>query len=327
MCLVGALPWFRGALLFVAQLLGGICASAVVLCLFPGPLLATTGLTGGTSLAQGVFIEMFLTAELVFTIFMLAAEKHRGTYLAPIGIGLSLFLAELTGVFFTGGSLNPARSFGPAVANRQFDTDHWIYWVGPGLGAVVAAGFYKFIKMLEYETANPGQDEEDERHVADPDMSPEEVKYPREHDVADRKASSSRQDPSSRRESAGGSQTLSGPDHTRTSPDHSSRDPRQDLERGQLYRDDGTEASHGREAPTTQTAPSPPDSSSQSRSLSSSQAKVPFGRAPGRYEYDERGQPVKSGYLPEGVPRSGSSHGVGTNQERQAVFPPAIGRV
>jgi len=40
---------------------------------------------------------MFLTAELVFTIFMLAAEKHRGTFIAPIGIGLSLFIAELTG--------------------------------------------------------------------------------------------------------------------------------------------------------------------------------------------------------------------------------------
>lgn len=40
---------------------------------------------------------MFLTAQLVFTIFMLAAEKHKGTFIAPIGIGLSLFIAELSG--------------------------------------------------------------------------------------------------------------------------------------------------------------------------------------------------------------------------------------
>lgn len=46
---------------------------------------------------------MFLTFELVFTIFMLAAEKHKGTFLAPIGIGLALFVAELAGVYFTGG--------------------------------------------------------------------------------------------------------------------------------------------------------------------------------------------------------------------------------
>jgi aquaporin rerated protein, other eukaryote len=40
---------------------------------------------------------MILTAQLVFTIFMLAAEKHAGTFIAPVGIGLSLFIAELTG--------------------------------------------------------------------------------------------------------------------------------------------------------------------------------------------------------------------------------------
>lgn len=97
MCLVGALPYFRGLLLIIAQILGGITAAAIVSCLFPGPVTFNTTLAGGTSIAQGLFIEMFLTAELVFTIFMLAAEKHRGTFIAPIGIGLALFIAELTG--------------------------------------------------------------------------------------------------------------------------------------------------------------------------------------------------------------------------------------
>jgi aquaporin related protein len=64
----------------------------------------------------------------------------------------------LTGVFFTGGSLNPARSFGPNVVLHEFAGYHWIYWLGPVLGSIIAAGFYKFIKILEYETANPGQD-------------------------------------------------------------------------------------------------------------------------------------------------------------------------
>jgi glycerol uptake facilitator-like aquaporin len=55
-------------------------------------------------LANGnTVIEMFLTAQLVITIFLLAAEKHKGTFLAPVGIGLSLFIAELSGVYFTGG--------------------------------------------------------------------------------------------------------------------------------------------------------------------------------------------------------------------------------
>lgn len=63
------------------------------------------------------------------------------------------------GVYFTGGSLNPARSFGCAVAAPSFPHYHWIYWVGPVLGALLASGYYKFIKMYHYEEANPGQDD------------------------------------------------------------------------------------------------------------------------------------------------------------------------
>ena len=63
-----------------------------------------------------------------------------------------------TGVYFTGGSLNPARSFGPCVVLHSFPGYHWIYWVGPLLGAVVAVIFYRLIKVLEYETANPDAD-------------------------------------------------------------------------------------------------------------------------------------------------------------------------
>jgi len=161
LCLIGAVPFARGGLVFIAQMLGAMASAGVVATLYPGPLNVSTTLSGGTNLAQGVFIEMFLTAQLVFTIFMLAAEKHKGTFIAPVGIGLSLFIAELAGVYYTGGSLNPARSFGPCVANRTFPTDHWVYWVGPLLGAIIAAGFFWFIKACEYETANPGQDFDD----------------------------------------------------------------------------------------------------------------------------------------------------------------------
>ena len=75
-----------------------------------------------------------------------------------------------TGVYYTGGSLNPARSFGPDVVNHKFFGYHWIYWLGPLLGSLLASGFYKFMKMIEYETANPGQDFNDiEATVFDPE--------------------------------------------------------------------------------------------------------------------------------------------------------------
>ncbi|GHJ90260.1 hypothetical protein NliqN6_6662 [Naganishia liquefaciens] len=161
MALVGALTPLRACLLTVSQILGGMTGAAIVDAISPGTLNVRTQLSGGTSIARGLFIEMFMTAMLMITILLLAAEKHKATFLAPIGIGLALFIAELMSVYYTGGSLNPARSFGPCVVLRQFNGYHYIYWLGPALGATIAAGFYKFIKFLEYETVlGPEADDE-----------------------------------------------------------------------------------------------------------------------------------------------------------------------
>ncbi|KAM0428644.1 hypothetical protein ACHAPT_007007 [Fusarium lateritium] len=170
MLMVKAISVTRAICLFISQILGAMLASVVVLYLFPEAFNVRTTLGGGASLVQGVFIEAILTAELVFTIFMLAKEKHRATFIAPVGIGLALFIAEMVGVQFTGGSLNPARSFGPCVVTGTFDSEHWIYWVGPFVGSLIAVGFYWFIKTLEYEMANPGADGDD---ANDPTKNPE----------------------------------------------------------------------------------------------------------------------------------------------------------
>ncbi|KAF3077850.1 hypothetical protein TWF569_009279 [Orbilia oligospora] len=157
----------------------------------------------GMSNVEGMFLEMFLTAQLIITIFMLAVEvrnriigplpniygafltlfprpqKTKATFLAPLGIGAALFVGHLVGIYYTGASLNPARSFGPAVAAGQFYSDQWVYcklmasprnsWglkrysndilgAGPFLGSFLAAGFYRLLKFLQYEGANPDQD-------------------------------------------------------------------------------------------------------------------------------------------------------------------------
>ncbi|KAK0353714.1 Aquaporin-1 [Friedmanniomyces endolithicus] len=156
--LTGFVPLTRSLLLALSQLLGGTLASYAVLSIFPGPLAVTTSLSPSTSQLQGFLIETLLTTQLLLAILLLAGEKHAATPLAPIGIGLSLFIAELSGVAFTGGSLNPARSFGPAVVLGQFGAEHWVYWAGPAAGAVLAAGLYGGLKVLDYERANPGQD-------------------------------------------------------------------------------------------------------------------------------------------------------------------------
>lgn len=91
------MPALRGLLVFPAQLVAGIAAAGVVSALFPGPLNCSTRLGGGASISQGLFIEMFLTAQLVLVIIMLAVVKHKSTYLAPVGIGLTFFVCELVG--------------------------------------------------------------------------------------------------------------------------------------------------------------------------------------------------------------------------------------
>uniref|UniRef100_A0A0K3C7V8 BY PROTMAP: gi/472588445/gb/EMS25917.1/ water channel [Rhodosporidium toruloides NP11] gi/647396237/emb/CDR38261.1/ RHTO0S03e07030g1_1 [Rhodosporidium toruloides] n=1 Tax=Rhodotorula toruloides TaxID=5286 RepID=A0A0K3C7V8_RHOTO len=151
MLLVGALSPLRAALLVVSQILGGITGAAIIQALLPGTLNVRTTLADGVSIARGLFIEIFLTTFSANSL-LLAAEKHRGNFIAPLPIGLSLFSSELVSVFWTGGSLNPARTFGPCVVLKDFTRYHWIYWLGPVLGATIAAGFYRFIKFLEYET-------------------------------------------------------------------------------------------------------------------------------------------------------------------------------
>ncbi|KAF2662239.1 aquaporin-like protein [Lophiostoma macrostomum CBS 122681] len=159
--LIGAISPIRAGLCFLSQMLAGMCSAGIVSAILPGPLNVSTTLGANTSIAQGVFLEMFLTSLLVFTIFMLAAEKHKATFLAPVGIGLALFVAELVGVFYTGGSLNPARSFGPCVVTKNFPGYHYIYWFGPTMGTLLAWGMYRIVKSVEYQTVNPGQDFDD----------------------------------------------------------------------------------------------------------------------------------------------------------------------
>ncbi|ORY81958.1 aquaporin-1 [Protomyces lactucae-debilis] len=155
LCLIGAITPLRMALLTLAQLLGGITAAAIVDSLSPGSLNVSVALSQGTSITQGLFLEMFLTIMLVFTIIMLAAEKHKATFIAPVGIGLALFIAHLWGVNWTGCGANPARALGPAITNRSFEGYFWIYFAGPYMGGAVSAFFYWVNKKLKFEEVNP----------------------------------------------------------------------------------------------------------------------------------------------------------------------------
>ncbi|KEF60668.1 aquaporin rerated protein, other eukaryote [Exophiala aquamarina CBS 119918] len=159
--LVGAIPGRRTITICIAQVIAGIAAAGVASCTFPGPMKVDISLGAGTSISQGCFIEMFTTFLLCLTVVMLAAVKHKATFLAPLGIGMALFVGHLCSVEFTGAGINPARAFGPAVVNHSFPGYHWIYWVGPLIGALAAAAFYHILELLDWKTANIGQDFDD----------------------------------------------------------------------------------------------------------------------------------------------------------------------
>lgn len=169
--LTGVITPVRFVLVVIAQFVGAIVASAILLGLTPGTLSVNCALGFGTNRAQGLFIEMFITSALVLSVLMLAAEKSQFTPLAPLGFGFMLFVLELFSVQYTGGAVNPARAFGPAVISG-FNNYHWIYWLGPTLGALLATAFYWLLKRINYRDINPGQESTDPNKSPLNDLSP-----------------------------------------------------------------------------------------------------------------------------------------------------------
>ncbi|EJD40231.1 aquaporin-like protein [Auricularia subglabra TFB-10046 SS5] len=164
--IIGVIKPLRYIFYVIAQLIGGIVAAAIVQGLMPGPLAVNTVPSPRINRAQALFIEMFVTSFLTLAVLMLAVEKHRTTPFAPIGVGITLFICELWSIPLTGGSVNTARSFGPAVVT-EFSNTHWIYWLGPTMGAVLASIVYIFIKGSKYWKLAPDQDATDYRKSPD----------------------------------------------------------------------------------------------------------------------------------------------------------------
>ncbi len=135
----------EGALYIGSQLVGAILAALLLRVLVPGAMDAQLGgqaLAPGIGLATGIGIEVILTFLLVFTVFATAVDE-RGAFktIAGFGIGLVVAFDILAGGPLTGASMNPARSFGPALVSASW-TGHLVYWIGPVIGGILAALVY-----------------------------------------------------------------------------------------------------------------------------------------------------------------------------------------
>lgn len=126
---------------WIVQFVGGILGAVVLNAVLPeAGDLGVTILGDGVTSTQGLIVEIVLTFFLVNTIFNTAVSGKAGNF-AGLAIGLTLVLSILMGGPLTRASLNPARTLGPAIVSGNY-ADIWLYFVGPAIGAVLAALLY-----------------------------------------------------------------------------------------------------------------------------------------------------------------------------------------
>ncbi|CAG8589232.1 13576_t:CDS:2, partial [Acaulospora morrowiae] len=140
----------RGVLYIIAEMLGALFGSYMIYVLLPDSASCATVVASNVSTAQAFFLELFATSVLTSAVFFLAVEKAGG-FTAPFGVGMALFISAIAIGPFTGASLNPARTFGPSIVYNQYGTGYWVYYVGTILGGLLAAGYWKLFKILDYK--------------------------------------------------------------------------------------------------------------------------------------------------------------------------------
>jgi glycerol uptake facilitator-like aquaporin len=145
---------------WIAQFTGAIVAAYTLKALYPPAIVAATRLGGQSisadiSLVQAIALEAIATFFLVFVVFGTAVDP-KGPKVGGFAIGLTVTAGILGIGPLTGGSMNPARSFGPAVVTHLFEGQA-AYWIGPLLGGIVAALVYDRLFMTrEAEPADHG---------------------------------------------------------------------------------------------------------------------------------------------------------------------------
>ena len=133
----------------IAQIIGAVIAAAVVFSIFGSEMSASVTLPSDDNVVRALILETVMTFTLVYVVLATTTSKNfKIVPLAGIAIGFTLGLNVIFGGSITGGSLNPARSFGPALITWNF-AYNWIYWVAPIVGGLIAAGVYKMLHTKE----------------------------------------------------------------------------------------------------------------------------------------------------------------------------------
>ncbi len=141
---------------WVGQFIGGVLAAACLYLIVEGmadPVLAKGTHTGANacagSVTQGLVVEIVLTFLFVLVVLGATSKTNGATNnFAGLAIGLTLILIHLVGIHYTGTSVNPARSVGPALfEGGKALSQVWVFIVGPFVGALLSAGVWKVISL------------------------------------------------------------------------------------------------------------------------------------------------------------------------------------
>jgi MIP family channel proteins len=158
----GKIETIRAGWYILAQLFGAAMGALLLRASLPERIWSQTNLGAttvshqfGITTGKAILIEATLTFFLIITVFAVAIDD-RGVFkaLAGLPIGLVLTFDIIVGGLLTGASMNPARSFGPALVSGTW-TDFWVYLAGPLSGAIIGAAVYWFAFLRGRDVAAP----------------------------------------------------------------------------------------------------------------------------------------------------------------------------
>lgn len=160
----GKITWLRAIMYFFAQWLGGMVGAGFLRAIAPtewaGDCLASNSIGPGITAGQGLVVEIILTFFLMLVVNAAADASKSNQMMVPVAIGFSVTVSHLVAIPLTGTSLNPTRSFASAAASNSLAqcsnvwNNHWVFWLGPMLGGILATIIYQLVFLEAGQSSN-----------------------------------------------------------------------------------------------------------------------------------------------------------------------------